>query len=574
MVGEDKNSTLVDVLRRRAENQGDRLAYIFLIDGDNDEVRINYKELDLQARAIGAFLQGLNAWGERTLLLFVPGLEYIAAFFGSLYAGAIAVPAYPPDPTRLSRTLPRLQAIVKDSGAKFVLTTQPILQIGKTLFAQAPQLKNLHWIAIDDLNEDKKNTWKDPMVKGEDLAFLQYTSGSTAAPKGVMISYNNLNRNADYLNRIEGNPQNRLGVFWLPMYHDMGLIGGILQSMFCGNTNVLMSPMHFLQRPMRWLRAFTKYRGDHSAAPNFAFDLCVRKVTPEQRRDLDLSSWKIAYNGAEPIRRETIEKFTEIFGPCGFRAETMYPCYGLAEATLIASGGSLEEGPKFITVQREALQKNQVVLSTNEDKNSQDLVDSGRAKLDHEILIVDPETLTECPSQRVGEIWLAGPNIGKGYWNNGPQTQETFQAHLKNSDSGPYLRTGDLGFLKDGELFVTGRLKDLIILTGQNHYAQDIELTVEKVHPALRPGCGAAFSISTNGEERLVVVQEIDTRQSIDLDSVKGKIRQALVETHDVDPYRIILIEPKSIFKTSSGKIQRSYCRESFLDGTLSELRV
>lgn len=567
-------STLVDILRLRALHQGDQLAFIFLEDGEEKEQKITYRQLDRKARAIAAHLQGLNARDERILLLYPSGLDYIAAFYGSLYAGGIAVPAYPPDPSRLNRTLPRLQGIIKDAQVKFALTTQPILDLAPALWDQAPELKTVKWISTDNIDPNLCEKWQDPHIRPKDIVFLQYTSGSTAAPKGVMINYENLAHNTAYVNHVEGNQTNRVGVFWLPMYHDMGLIGGILLSMYYGNTNVLMSPLAFLQKPIRWLRAFTRYKGTYSASPNFGYELCVRKIKNEQLKDLDLSTWAMAYNGAEPIRYETIDNFSKTFAPCGFRPENMYPCYGLAEATLIASGGFRNALPSTISVDKEALQKNLVINTPKEGKGSHNLIGSGRAQLDREILIVNPETKAECSPNQVGEVWLKGPNIAKGYWNRPQETQKTFNAYVQGSGKGPCLRTGDLGFIKDGELFITGRLKDLIILTGQNHYAQDIELTVEKSHPSLRQGCGAAFAVEIDGEEQLVVVQEIKTQEKNNLSSVFSRIRRAVVESHDIDPYEVILLKPKSIFKTSSGKIQRHACREAFLAGKLNEFRI
>lgn len=565
-------TTLVELLRWRATNQPNQLAYTFLVDGENEEAKVTYNDLDLQARSIAATLQNFNPEGERILLLYPSGLEFISAFFGSLYSGGVAVPAYPPDPTRLSRTLPRLQSIAKDSGARFVLTLQGIIDVAENLFDQAPELKKLNWIATDKINRSLAERWKDPQVQGKSLAFLQYTSGSTASPKGVMVTYDNLRNNAEYLNHVEGNPSNRLGVFWLPMYHDMGLIGGILQCLYCGNPNVLLSPLAFMQRPIRWLRAITRYRGTHSAAPNFAFDLCLRKVTEEQRKELDLRTWTIAYNGAEPIRRETIEQFSNFFEPCGFRPETMFPCYGLAEGTLIVSGGFKRKKPSTLILRREALQENRIEETSEEAEDTQVLVGCGKALLNRKIRIVDPQTLNECSSGAIGEIWLQGANIAEGYWNRPKENEEIFRAFLGNGEEGPYFRTGDLGFLKDGELYVTGRLKDMVIVSGQNHYAQDIEYTIEKSHPSLRAGCGAAFSIPNGGEEQLVVVQEVNTHEPVDLKALLKTIRRAVTEKHDLPIHQVVFLKPKSIPKTSSGKIQRHACRLGYLSGTLETL--
>jgi acyl-CoA synthetase (AMP-forming)/AMP-acid ligase II len=560
------------VLRRRAQSQPDRIAYIFLPDSGQEEIRMTYGELDLKARAIGARLQDLQAQGERVLLIFPSGLEYICAFYGCLYAGAVAVPAFPPDPNRIHRTLPRLQAIAKDSGAKVAITTQGILGLSELMLAHAPDLKTLNWLASDEISDDLAYGWEDPHIDGESLAFLQYTSGSTSVPKGVMINYDNLSHNAKAVYEIEGRPKNRVSVLWLPIYHDMGLMGGILQAMYSGSPDVFLPPFSFLKDPFRWLRAISAYRGTCTASPNFAYDLCVRKISEEQRKELDLHSWSVACNGAEPVRRNTIERFIEYFAPCGFRPKVMYPVYGLAEATLIASGGRRGRPPIIKFVNREELKNNRVTTETGVANKSLPLVGCGTALLDRKIRIVDPEFLEESPPDRVGEIWLAGPNNALGYWKRPKETKETFQAYLKNTGEGPFLRTGDLGFLDGEELFIAGRLKDLIIIGGQNHHPNDIELTVEKCHPAIRAGCGAAFSINMNEDERLVIAQEVNPSPNLDIQEVVSAIRRAVAEYHELMVSDVVLIEPKTIFKTSSGKIQRHACRKAFLDGTLDRI--
>ena len=562
-------STLVNLLRWRALNQPDQRVYTFLVDGETEEVHLTYGELDRQARAIAASLQSLGATGERALLLYPPGLEYIAGFFGCLYAGVIAVPAYPPDPARLDRTLPRLQAMVADAQATVALTTAPILSMAEFVFAQAPDLAALQWLTTDTLADGTEDGWQEPALTGDSLAFLQYTSGSTRTPRGVMLSHDNLLYNSSLIRQAMEVTPDAIVVSWLPPYHDMGLIGAILQPLYAGCTCILMSPVSFLQRPFRWLQAISRYRATISGGPNFAYDLCVRKITPEQRATLDLSCWSLAFNGAEPVRSQTLDRFAAAFEPCGFRREAFYPCYGLAEATLIVSGGLRSVPPVIHTVQGAALEQNRVVDASATDEDARALVGCGQNLPGQKIVIVDPETLVQCPPDQVGEIWVAGPSVAQGYWNRPEETEQTFRAYMADTGEGPFLRTGDLGFMRDGELFITGRIKDLIIIRGRNHYPQDIELTVEQSHPALRPGCGAAFSVDVSGEERLVVVQEVYTNRPWDPDEVVGAIRQAVAETHEVQVYAVVLIEPRSIPKTSSGKIQRRACRAMFLAGTL-----
>jgi 8-amino-7-oxononanoate synthase len=562
-------NTLVKLLSRRALHQPDQRIYTFLVDGEKEEAHLTYRELDQQARRIGAWLQHLGAVGERALLLYPPGLEYIAAFFGCLYGGAIAVPAYPP---RLNRPTPRLQAIVADAQATVALTTPAILSNIERRFEHAPELEALRWLVIDDIPAGVEVDWQEPTLTSESSAFLQYTSGSTSAPKGVMLSHSNLMHNLSLIYHGFDIDSESTGVFWLPTYHDMGLIGGILEPMYVSRPATLISPIAFLQHPARWLQAITRYKGTISGAPNFAYDLCVEKITPDQQTTLDLSSWKLAFCGAEPVRPETQDRFARTFEPFGFRREAFYPCYGLAEATLFVSGGlGPSREPVVQTVQRAALEQNQVVKASPGDKDTQTFVGCGQALLDQKVVIVHPETLTRCQPDEVGEIWVSGPSIAQGYWNRAEETRQTFQAYLADTGEGPFLRTGDLGFLQDGELFVTGRLKDLIIIRGRNHYPQDIELTVEQSHPALRPGCGAAFSIEVVDEERLVLVQEIKRNylRRLDIDEVMTAIHQAVAENHELQPYAVVLIKTGSIPKTSSGKIQRHACRAGFLAGDL-----
>ncbi len=560
-------STLVELLRGRALHQPDQRAYTFLVDGETEEVHLTYGELDLQARTIGALLQSLGANGERVLLLYPPGLEYIAAFFGCLYAGVAVVPAYPPRP---NRPMTRLQAIVADAEARVVLTTTHILSNMERWFAHAPELQALRWLATDNIASDMVEEWRDPAVNSDMLAFLQYTSGSTAASRGVMLTHANLLHNLALIRRQFGLTSDSRGMIWLPPYHDMGLIGGLLEPLYGGAPVTLMSPIIFLQRPFRWLQAISRSRATHSGGPNFAYDLCIRKITPEQRATLDLSCWEVAFNGAEPIRAETLERFAATFEPCGFCRVAFYPTYGLAEATLIVTGGLKADPPVVTIVQGAELEQNRAVAASVENEDTRTLVSSGQTGLDQKITIVDPNSLTQCPPDRLGEIWVSGPSIAQGYWNRPEETEQTFRAYMADTGEGPFLRTGDLGFLKDGELFVSGRLKDLIIIRGQNHYPQDIERTVEQSYRQIRPGCCAAFSVEITGEERLVVMAEVERYyRNLDIDRVVGAIRQSVVEHHDLQVYAVLLLKPGSIPKTTSGKIQHYACRAGFLAGDL-----
>ncbi|HSE19509.1 MAG TPA: amino acid adenylation domain-containing protein, partial [Pyrinomonadaceae bacterium] len=555
-------TTLVDVLRLRANRQPDLIAFTYLTAEQSEEASLTYSELDRRAAAIAALLQSAVKPGDRVLLLYPPGLDYIAAFFGCLYAGAVAVPAYPP---RFNETKRRLDAIVDDALPALALTTSAILPRTKSLSDGRPAPS----LATDVLDDEIAEQWRMPHIDGDTIAFLQYTSGSTATPKGVIVSHSNLLYNERMIKRAFNQSQESIIVGWLPLYHDMGLIGNLLQPLYLGARCILMSPLDFLRNPFEWLQTISRYRGTTSGGPNFAYDLCVRKVSPAQKARLDLSSWNVAFNGAEPVRAETLDRFAGAFAECGFRREAFRPCYGLAEATLMVSGKLKSNTFTFKPVQAAALEKGRVKGVSPEEKDARLLVGCGTSLLDQEIVIADPNSLTQTPPGQIGELWVSGQNIARGYWNRPEDTEHTFRAFLAGSGDGPFLRTGDLGFIEDGELFITGRLKDLIIIRGLNHYPQDIELTVESSHPSLRPGCGAAFSVDVAGQERLVVIQEVMQRRRADFDEVIASIQQAVSELHELQPYAVVLIDKGSVPKTSSGKIQRQECRARFLEGSL-----
>ena len=569
--GGDRCSTLIDILRLRAQQQPTRVAYTFLADGEIPDVHLTYGELDRQARLIAAQLSCLGVEGERVLLLYPPGLDYISAFFGCLYAGAIAVPVYPP---RLNRNLFRLQAIATDAQAKVALTTATVFSRVKPLLDQARELERLNWAVTDGLNNSTDRDWREPSVNSDTIAFLQYTSGSTGTPKGVVLTHRNLLHNSALLEHVFGYTSESRCVSWLPMYHDMGLIGGIIQPLYGGFPCTLMSPISFLQKPLRWLQAITGTRATISGGPNFAYDLCARKITPEERADLDLSTWKVAFNGAEPIRADTLDRFTAAFQACGFSPTAFHPCYGLAEATLIVSGSKTSSLPVRRRLQTTALEKHRVAMANSSDAQAYTVMSCGGAVPDEQVVIVHPDSLTKCLPNEVGEIWVHGPSVAQGYWNRDTETDQTFCVTLHESGEKTFLRTGDLGFLDDGHLFVTGRLKDLIIIRGLNHYPQDIELTVERSHPGLRLGGGAAFAVEGDGEERLVVVHELRHGPHADIPAIFESIRRAVAEEHELQVYAVQLLRPGSIPKTSSGKIQRTACRTAFLTGTLKAIEM
>ena len=559
-------ATLVEMVRHRARYQPHDIAFRYLIDGENEQVSLTYAQLEGQARAIGARLQAMGLTGERALLLYPAGLEFITGFFGCLYAGVVAVPVYPP---RRNRSLMRIQGIADDAEAKVALTTNIVLDRIEALIDETPHLKQMAWLDTTRVPDETEQGWQMPDIHGDTLAFLQYTSGSTGTPKGVMLNHASLVHNCATIAFAFEQTRASMGVFWLPSYHDMGLIGGVLQPLYLGCPNILMSPMTFLQKPYRWLSAISRFGGTTSGGPNFAYELCVRKITPEQRKTLDLSTWKVAFNGAEPVRAETLRRFSEAFAPCGFNPTSFYPCFGLAEATLLVSGGYSDKPPVIRSFDAAALAQDAVVEVEPEAETGRALVGCGGQLPDQNIAIVDPETLTACGKGRVGEIWVHGPSVAEGYWRQPEITDATFHAFMKDTGEGPFLRTGDLGFMLDGDLYVTGRLKDLIIVRGVNYYPQDIELSVQRSHPRLRADCGAAFTVEEGGREQLVIVFEIERHKQGNFTDVLEAIRRAVAVEHDVIVDAILLIRAGTVPKTSSGKIQRHACRQGYRDGSL-----
>ena len=558
----EKFQTIPELLVSRAASAPGQTAFRFLADSQAAAASsLTYGELHTKAGAIAAQLRDAGiVEGDRVLLLFPPGLAFIAAFFGTLCAGAAAVPAYPPHPARMAVTLPRLEAIAADARPAAVLSTNSIRDAA---VGASSRLAALRWMATDTLAESSAGdiSWR---IGADSLALVQYTSGSTASPKGVLLSHRNLLANSAIIHVAFGHSAQSRGVIWLPPYHDMGLIGGVLQPVFGGFPVTLISPASFLMRPLRWLETIAREGATTSGGPNFAFDLCVRKSTPEQRAQLDLSRWSVAFIGAEPVRPSTLENFAAAFAPAGFRAAAFQPCYGLAESTLYVTGGMRPAGPTTV----------QQGLSPGEsEEKMRTLVGCGKAAAGAEVRIVDPERATGCADGEIGEIWVCGESVARGYFGRDEETAHVFGARLADGGDGPFLRTGDLGFLRSGELFLTGRLKNLIIIAGRNHSAEDIEQTVENAHPALRPGCSAAFPAELEGEERLVVAAELDQRHpSAPPAELVETIRRAVAERHDVRAHAVVLLRAADLPRTTSGKVQRHLCRERFLAGTLKLL--
>jgi acyl-CoA synthetase (AMP-forming)/AMP-acid ligase II len=572
-------STLVEVARARARLQPDADGYTYLTD-DGDMV-LTYAELDRRARAIAARVQRRAPVGARALLAYPPGIDFVSAFFGCLYAGVIAIPTAAPRFGKQDQMLARLQAIAANAEPALLLSTCATL----VALTQASALPGVEHLATDQLDADLANDWQEPSLEPETAAYLQYSSGSTGAPKGVVLTHRNVLANLSLIHQAFGITRASSGVSWLPTHHDMGLVGSVILPIYEGAPIRMLSPIAFLQRPVRWLQAISEYRATTSGGPNFAFDLCVRRVTAEQRAALDLSHWSVAYTGAEPIRADTLERFAAAFASCGFRREALFPCYGLAEATLMVSGGPQGAPPRVRKIDPEALSHNRVGPPAGPDAPAREVVSSGRIWPRVAVAIVNPHTRERCAADEVGEVWVASPSVGQGYWQREAETAAAFGVRTAATNDGPYLRTGDLGFLLDGDLHITGRLKDLIIVNGENHYPQDIELTAELSHPAIRQGGCACFSIDRGQREEVVVAVEIDRHYhreqarrgaaggaGLDLEVVRRDIRQAVTAAHGIQVHAVVLLKHGSLPMTSSGKIQRHACRAAYAAGTLSEL--
>ncbi len=526
-------STLVEALSYWSKTAPERPALAFLADGESESARLTYAELDREVRRVSAGLQQLMAPGDRALLCFSPGLDFVIGYFACLYAGIIAVPV--PAPTR-ARQLERVAAIAENAGATIALTSAETLRNTRGLPDAAAA--GLRLIAIDTLGSDSADRWSPPPIAPGDVAFLQYTSGSTATPKGVVVAHENLAANIEMIRAACMGDAAVVTVSWLPVHHDMGLIGSILTTLWHGSFVALMPPLAFLQKPVRWLRAISKYRATNTAAPNFAYDLCCRRLSADDIAQLDLSSLNILCNGAEPIRTETLEAFCRTFEPAGLRRSAVFPCYGLAEATLYSSGRhfGLDSG---ILLDKKSLQGGQVVTTSSETDATR-VVSCGSSPAGQCIAIVSPETLCECGADEVGEIWLSGSNIANGYWNDVASTQAVFRATLPTRSGMTFLRTGDLGFVRGGELFVAGRLKDLVIIAGKNHYPQDIELTVERASSAI--GAAAAFSLPDGEAEGLAIVAEVARNLALaDYQAIGEGISNAVWNEHELGVSRIVL---------------------------------
>jgi acyl-CoA synthetase (AMP-forming)/AMP-acid ligase II len=554
--------TIVDLLRTRAASQPDDLAYLFLESGEqaHDRDRLTWSALDRRSRALGAAVAARVQQGARVLIMLPPGIDFMPAFFSVLYARAIAIPTYPPAGARADRVSARVRAILADAGVSLVLSCRALHARIATLAAMMPELAQVPWLDVDAAADSQVPGWHDAAPGAADaaeIALLQYTSGSTASPRGVMVTHGNVLHNLALSARLADYTRDSVSVSWLPVNHDMGLINGVLQGVHSGCPTIQMAPAVFLQRPVRWLQAMSRFGGTHSGAPNFAYDLCARRVSAEDREGLDLSTWRVAYNGSEPVRRWTLERFLRVFSPCGFRWTACRPGYGLAEATLVVTTDRTGTAP--------------IVHPGGVHVSSGTSLDALR------IRIVDPLTRQRRPDGEVGEIWVAGGSVARGYWNKPHETAMTFHARLAPGGEGPFLRTGDLGFVSGGHLFVTGRLKDVLIVRGVKHYPHDLEATAEQAHPALRPGGCAAFAVDGDDEERAVLVAEIEPRFLASTRATAGvpiinAIRRAITDVHRVSLTAVWLVPAGHLPRTTSGKLRRYLCREGFLTVSLQPL--
>jgi acyl-CoA synthetase (AMP-forming)/AMP-acid ligase II len=566
--------TLVTLVRQRAQDAPDGLAYGFLVDGDRDLRTLTYGELETEARRVASLVAARVAPGGRAVLVFEPGLDFLVAFFGCLFAGVVAVPVYPPAPPQIDAGVASVERIIRDARAQVLLISRQLSALADAMPGLRERLGVVPWIVTDDAHRGDPASWRDPLVRPAALAFLQYTSGSTAEPRGVALRHENLLAQERAIDWFVRDPTEATVVSWLPLYHDMGLIGTVLWPLHRGVPCYLLSPLHFLQRPGRWLEAMSRYRGTISGGPSFAYDLCVRRVSEETRSRLDLSSWDVAFNGAEPLRADTVRRFETRFAPCGLRPGTVVGCYGLAEASLLVTGAH-REGARFVSVDRAELAADRVVRLPAGDPRALELVSCGGVPPAHDVRIVDPDTGIERARGGAGEIWFRGPSVGEGYWNRPLDTATTFGATLAGAgDPAPrYLRTGDLGFLLDGRLYVTGRLKDLIVVRGRNVHPQDVEEAAQRADPRLRPGRGVAVPVPTDEGEGVGLIQETTISDPEELANLARFARRAVLESSGVTLAVVYLVASRSVLRTTSGKLRRRATGAALAAGELTVLR-
>jgi len=566
--------TLAQRLQARAGAEPEGQAFLHLKDGEAEAGSLTWRQFDAAARDVAASLAG-RAPGERALLLYRAGLDFITAFMGCLYAGILPVAAPADTLGHRGRTLAQLLATFNDARPSILLSTGELLGSIGALEAQAPDLCRTDQLDTTAIAPGTGAAWRPRGESLDEIAYLQYSSGSTASPKGVVVGQRELVRMMEIISQAYGYDRESRFVCWMPHYHDYGLVQGLLHPIHAGIPCIVMSSASFIQRPYRWLAAMTKYAASHSAGPNFAYDHCLRRIPEAQLGELDLSAWRFAGNGAEPVRAKTLEEFAAKFAACGFRKASFYPSYGLAEATLLVSGPkpAAEAAPAVLTLKASALEQDRVEIAPDNETGVRHIPSCGNPVKGATIRILDPETRRPRPPREIGEIWVAHGALGRGYWNRPELTQEFFQARIADSGEGPYLRTGDLGFLDDGQVYIVGRKKDLIIANGGNHHPEEIEWSIEQSHPAIRAGCVAAFTIDDDEGTTLAVLAEIAPGRSVetaDHAAVIRAIRKAVAMDHSLTIGRMALLAPGAIAKTTSGKIQRAACRSALLAGKLA----
>ncbi len=568
----DNTLTMRDILQLRAKQTPNAMAYTFLKDGITVDGSYTYAELDLHARAIAKSL-GPDALNQRVLLIYPPGVEFLAGFYGAMYAGAIPIPAPPPDLARLKRTLPRLKSIIQDADAQFLMTTSGMAATIQDNPDTLSELPVVEWIATDKIDPAFGFGWDNIPTKAlDDVAYLQYTSGSTSTPKGVMITYGNVMHNCMHITEGFGYDENCLMVTWMPYFHDYGLIDGLSSPMYHGFPCYILSPLTFVRRPETWLDVISRYRATHTQAPNFAYELCVRRIDEKVLDRLDLSCLITASTGGEPVRAETVREFTRKFARCGMKPEVVCPACGMAESTLVISAKTKVGTPYFLTVDKSDYKNDVITPLNDDDPNGWALVSSGRILETVGVAIVDPVSMKRLSDGMVGELWTSSDSVGAGYWQREEESEAVFRAHIAGEEHlGTFLRTGDLAFVVDNQLFISGRAKDLVIIDGTNHYPQDIELTVQNADPAIRVDHCAAFSVDVDDQERLVIVAEADKKVD-DWTHVLRTLQREISENHELELYALQIIRRGAIHKTSSGKLQRSTCKVAYLNNEFETL--
>lgn len=550
-------STMVDMIRDRFTQKPDQRAFAFLANGETEQDQLTWCQADEQARAIASRLQGIARAGDRAILIYPQGLEFVVAFLGCLYAGVVPIPSAPVTSSGVPDMLLR---IVSDAQPKLILTATGMRAELQIAFQKIPEVETLNLCATDEwAQENYSDDWQQPKLADDALAYLMYTSGSTKMPRGIMISQRSMMR---YIRdgHNESKPDD-LSVSWMPQYHSSGLGGTVINPLLGGVPVVFMPPNAVTESPIRWLRAISRYKATQSGAPNFAYQLCVERTGREERQGLDLSTWRAASVGAEPTHTRTLDLFAQTFAPYGFRKEVFVSAYGLSESRLY----TITMNPKTCAVKRAALAEDQVVLASTWDADATVFVSCGVPTSAPGLHIVDPASLTICAPDRIGEIWIEGRFAMDGYLNKPEETKATFNAHLADG-KGPFLRTGDMGFVKDGEVYITGRIKDMIIIRGKNYYAADIEQVAGQSHAALMPGAAAAFGINLNDSEHLAIVHEVKPNVlNVNVDQVAKAVRQAVAREMQLPVHAVMLVKPGSLPRTSAGKIQHYMARERFL---------